>query len=75
MSTHVPGFQSFFLFFLHHFVLAELATSSIRVSTCAAGGLFGQMMRKKLKNDGKQMGTHLISLGKSFPMNTNMSGF
>ena len=30
MSTHVPGFQSF-LRFLHHFVLAKLATTSIRV--------------------------------------------
>ena len=28
MSTHVPGYQSF----LHHFVLAKLATSSIRVN-------------------------------------------
>ena len=32
MSTHVPGFQTFFRF-LHHFVLAKLATSSIRVNT------------------------------------------
>ena len=31
MSTHLPGFQSFFLF-LHHFVLAKLATSSIWVN-------------------------------------------
>ena len=31
MSTHVPGFQSFFIF-LHHFLMAKLATSSIRVS-------------------------------------------
>ena len=31
MSTHVPGFQSFFKF-LHHFVLAKVATSSIRVN-------------------------------------------
>ena len=32
MSTTVPGFQPFFSsFFLHYFVLAELATSSIRV--------------------------------------------
>ena len=31
MSTHMPGFQSFFRFFLHHFVLPKLATSSIRV--------------------------------------------
>ena len=30
MSTHVPGFQSPFRF-LHHFVLAKLATSFIRV--------------------------------------------
>ena len=30
MSTHVSGFQSFPRF-LHHFVLAKLATSSIRV--------------------------------------------
>ena len=32
MSTHVPGFQSFFYGFLHHFALAKLyiATSSIR---------------------------------------------
>ena len=31
MSTHLPGFQSFFFFFLHHFVLAKLATSMIKV--------------------------------------------
>ena len=30
MSTHIPGFQSFFSF-LHYFVLVELATISIRV--------------------------------------------
>ena len=30
MSTHIPGFQSFFSF-LHHFAMAKLATSSIRV--------------------------------------------
>ena len=29
MSTHMPGFHSFFMF-LDHFVLAKLATSSIR---------------------------------------------
>ena len=29
MSTHVPGFQSFFMF-LHHLILAKLAASSIR---------------------------------------------
>ena len=31
MSTHVPGFQSFFRF-LHNFVMFKLATSSIRVN-------------------------------------------
>ena len=32
MTTHVPGFESFFsCCFLHHFVLAKLATSSVRV--------------------------------------------
>ena len=31
MSTHVPGFQLLFRFFLHHFVMAKLATSSIKV--------------------------------------------
>ena len=30
MRTHLAGIQSFFRF-LHHFVLAKLATSSIRV--------------------------------------------
>ena len=30
MSTHMPGFRSL-LDFLHYFVLAKLATSSIRV--------------------------------------------
>ena len=39
MSTHVPGFQAFYRF-LHHFVLAELATSSIWVK-----------MDKKVKDD------------------------
>ena len=36
MSTHVLGFQSFSCF-SHHFVLAILATSSIRVSTQTVG--------------------------------------
>ena len=36
MSTHVPGFQSFFKeYFLHIFVLAKLATTSIRVNSFA----------------------------------------
>ena len=34
-NTHVPGFQSF-LVFLHHFILAKLATSSIRVKMSMA---------------------------------------
>ena len=36
MSTHMKGFQSlFFLGILIHFVLAKLATSSIRVKGCS----------------------------------------
>ena len=31
MSTNMPRFKSFFQVFLYHFVLAKLATSSIRV--------------------------------------------
>ena len=31
MSTNVSGFQSFFPGFLEHFVLAKLATTSMRV--------------------------------------------
>ena len=33
----MPGFQSFFSVFLHHFVLAKLATSSIRMKPCRVG--------------------------------------
>ena len=36
MSTHVSGFLSFFMF-LHHFVMAKSATSSIRVKGYACG--------------------------------------
>ena len=32
MSTHLPGFRSFFSFFSHIFVLIKLTTSSIRVN-------------------------------------------
>ena len=35
MSTHLPGFQSFFRF-LHNFVLVKLVTSSIRVNVFLA---------------------------------------
>ena len=38
MSTHVPGFQSFSMFFLHHFVLAKLATRSIRAIFISTSG-------------------------------------
>ena len=33
MSTHVTGFQSFLLGFLHHFVLAKLDTTSLTVKS------------------------------------------
>ena len=31
MSNHMPGYQSFYKGFLHHFVMAKLATSSYGV--------------------------------------------
>ena len=37
MSFHVPGFLLFFVFVLHHFVMTELATSSIRVRIIWSG--------------------------------------
>ena len=36
MSTHMPGFQSFFSC-LHHFEMAKLATSSMRVIRARSG--------------------------------------
>ena len=33
LSTNMSGFQSFFIDSLHHFILAKLATSDIRVKT------------------------------------------
>ena len=55
MSTHLPGIQSFFRF-LHHFVLAKLATSSIRVNAAiyvpgdviCGGGLSVALMSEQL---------------------------
>ena len=39
MSTHLPGFQSF-SGFSHHFALAKLASSSIRVKElCVCRGI------------------------------------
>ena len=40
MSAYVPRFQSFFRFFLHYYVLAKLATSSIRVKGFVKSALF-----------------------------------
>ena len=40
MSTHMPGFQSF-TGCLHHFLLAKLAATSIRVNLLHTATLFG----------------------------------
>ena len=37
MGTHVTGFQECFSGFLHHFVLAKLATSSMKVKKHQGG--------------------------------------
>ena len=41
MSTHLPGFQSFLLGLLHHFVTAKLAPSSVRVNGVVSDFLIG----------------------------------
>ena len=49
MSTNVPGFQSFFRV-LHHFVLAKLATSNLRVnahSNQKESEIFGEIFQAK----------------------------
>ena len=62
-SSHwVPGFESFFRGFLHHFVLAISTTSIIRVNPYAAVGYIGhyKMMQKHEKwLKSWHMGTHL----------------
>ena len=45
MSTHVPRFPSFFQIFLHHFVLAKLATSS-KGRVKKLNGRCGEWMRE-----------------------------
>ena len=47
MSTHVPGFQSFSVFW-HHFELAKLATGSIRVKQPLLG-YHGSLETDRLK--------------------------
>ena len=47
MSTHIPGFH--FSHFLHNFLLAKLATSSIRVNPSNAKSTFIQRTRTQLK--------------------------
>ena len=44
MSTHLPGFRSFFRF-LHLFVLTKLVASSIRVKVIA---IFGRIFEKEV---------------------------
>ena len=46
----MPGFQSFFRF-LHHFVLAKLATSSIRVKVMMMMKMMMMMGNKKERED------------------------
>ena len=50
MSTHVPGVQSFFRFFAS-FILAKLATSSIRVNDKSLQSHFMQRSMAAIRND------------------------
>ena len=49
MSTHVPGFQPCFRF-LHHFVLANLVTSSIRVKAIITAIVFVSFVLQEREN-------------------------
>ena len=51
MSTHLPGFKSVFSFFLHHFVLAKLATSSIRVNIILSSLLSNVLLKNLAEED------------------------
>ena len=57
MSTHMPGFRSF-LRFLCHFVLAKLATSSIRVDYCDKDFIFACFVFQLACQNFSQMFTH-----------------
>ena len=78
---HMPGFQSFFIGFLHLFVKTKLASSSIRVNylTLLLLGLnlANTIIYKKHEKWLKpwRVGPHLRVLSESYPMNTNMTGF
>ena len=78
MSTHLPGFQSFWGF-LHPFVLAKLGIGSIRVNRYPTGSYFGHhnILQKKPEKGRKpwHIGTQRRVISESYPMNTNMTGF
>ena len=74
----VPMCQGFTHFsgLLHHFILAKLATSSIKVKPLCCRWLIWSIQNSvtKAKKWPKpwQIGTHLIELSESYPMNTNI---
>ena len=77
MSTHVPGFHSFFRF-LHHFVLVKLASSSIGVNPSNAKATFVQGQgRKDFRKPSKpcHVGIHWIALTEYSQMSTHVPGF
>ena len=77
MSTHLPGFQSFFRF-LHRLPLDELATSSIRVNPSNAKATFVQntwMQRFWKPSKPCHVGTHWIALAEYPHMSTHVPGF
>ena len=71
MSTHVPGFQSFF-WFLHLFVLVKLVSSSIRVKRCLerSPGKWCYQQKAVLSQGGllSIIPTSIISISKESPL-------
>ena len=65
MSTHVPGLQSHFNF-LHHFVTAKLATSSMWVN---------KKIHENHQNTDCYVGTPWIALVEYSQMSTHVPGF
>ena len=58
MSAHMPGFLSFFSF-LHHFALAKLATSGIRVKKGSFTLPILRLLSRPKINDAKRFENHL----------------
>ena len=78
MSTHAPGFKSYYRF-SHHFVLAKLASSSIRINPSDAGATFAQCTKSQnlYEKSSKpcHVGIHWKALAENYHRCTHVPGF